>query len=128
MKFLSRFCLPCRARVLVQALFAALATKTALAIPSKAARCVKQIGAIYPYAASFDLGGDVQRQVDIVAPHAGRQSIARVIGQRDSFFRSSKGHRNQHRSEYPNLRDVSSRGNLGKNRGREEVALGWAGP
>src|ERR1700724_2629343 len=76
--------------VFEQSFTAALAAKSALAITAKPARSIEEIPAVHPDHAGFELCGDVQRNVDALAPDAGRQAVDGIVGELDRFPRRSK--------------------------------------
>ncbi len=98
----------------------ALASEAALAIAAETAGGVEKIRAIYPNHAGFELRGDVQRNIDAFAPHAGGEAIHRVVGELYGFAWSAEGHRGKHRAEYLLLRHHRSRMNVAQQR-REKI-------
>src|SRR5579871_1908243 len=120
--------LPRRTHILEQTLAATFAPEAAFAVAAKARGRVELVGAVDPDAASLDLAGHIQRQIDIIAPDAGRQAIARIVRQRHRLFWRAERHRNQHRPKDFLLHDGRCRGYVGKERRRKEIALRWAGP
>ena len=80
--------LPGRAQIFEQALAAPFAPEAALPVAAKTGGGVEQVGAVDPHRAGFELAGDIQRQVDIVAPDAGSQPVARVVRQVDRLRRA----------------------------------------
>src|SRR5437868_2793503 len=57
-------------QVFQQAFSAAFASETTLAVTTESARSVEQIRAIHPDHTRFKLSGNVQRDVDALAPNA----------------------------------------------------------
>ena len=57
--------------VFEQSLFAAFAAEAGFAVAAEAARGVEQVGAVDPDSAGLDLRGEVECQVDVLAPDAG---------------------------------------------------------
>ena len=90
---------PGRAHVFEQAFLAAFATKAAFAVAAKARSAVEQVGAVDPHRAGLDLAGHVQRQVDVVRPHAGSQPVTGVVRQFHGLGRGAEGQRDQHRAK-----------------------------
>src|SRR6266566_111804 len=117
-----------RTYILVEALFATFAAKAAFTVAAKARRCIKQISAVDPHRSSFQFGGHVQGEVDVLAPHTGREPIARVVRQLYCLGGGAESHRYEHRSKDLDLGDGRGRGDVGKERRWEEVALGGTGP
>ena len=75
---------------------AAFAAKAAFAHTAKARRRIHHIGAIHPDDARYQLGRDIQREVDILGPDRRRQPVAGVIGQLDRLGRGAEGGGYQH--------------------------------
>ena len=71
----------------------ALAPEAALAVAAEAAGGVEQVGAVDPHHAGLDLRRHIEREVDALAPDAGRQSVNGVVRQLDRFARRAEGHR-----------------------------------
>src|SRR6266542_2636785 len=117
-----------RLEVLVQPFLAALTPKAALAVAAKAGRRIEHVGRVDPDYASLDLARDIERQVDILAPDAGGQAEAGIVGQRHRLGRRAEGGCDQHGPEDLDLGDRGGGRDIGEQRGRKEVALGWAGP
>src|SRR5690606_28005201 len=82
------------------ALASALAAKTAFAVAAKPACRVEHVGAVDPYHASLELRRDMKGEIDVLTPYRGGQTVARVVGQFDGFFRIAERHRGQHRAEH----------------------------
>src|ERR1700674_3297376 len=59
---------------------AALAAVSAFTVTAKAAGGVKQVSAIHPDHAGFELRRNVKRNIDALAPHARRKAVHGVIG------------------------------------------------
>src|SRR6266699_2147286 len=114
--------------ILVEALFATFAAKAAFTGAAKARRCIKQISAVDPHRSSWHVGGLVQGEVDVLAPYTGREPIARVVRQLYCLGGGAESHRYEHRSKDLDLGDGRGRGDVGKERRWEEVALGGTGP
>ena len=85
--------------VFVQAFLAAFTPEAGFTIVPKAAGGVELVGAIDPHGTGFDLGGEVQRQVDVFAPDACRQPVAGVVGELHRFLWRAEGHGSQHGAE-----------------------------
>ena len=111
--------------VLEQPFSTTFAAISALAISAKAASCVEQICAIYPYDARLELRRHLQRHVDVLAPHARCQAIDRIIGQLNRFLGSAESHRCENRAEDFLLRDDRRRMHIAqKSRGEIETPRG----
>src|SRR4029077_6546994 len=67
-------------QIFQQAFPAALAAVSALTVTAKAAGGVKQVSAIHPDHAGFELRRNVERNIDALAPHARRQAVHGVVG------------------------------------------------
>ena len=106
----------------------ALAPEAALAIAAESRRRVEQIRRVHPHHAGLDLRRDVEREVDALRPHARRETVRRVVRERDRFFRRAEGHRHQHRPEDLDLRDRRRRLHVGEQRRRIEAAFGRTRP
>src|SRR5439155_4762843 len=119
---------PGRAYIFVEAFFAAFTTVAAFAVAAKAAGGIEQVGAVDPDAASLQFGGNIEGKVDVFAPYAGGQSIARVVGKSYSLGGSAESHGDQHWAEDFDLGNGGRRRNVGEERGREEIAFRGAGP
>src|SRR5712671_6599635 len=103
---------PCRLEIFEKPLASTLASITALAITPETAGGIEKICAVNPNYAGFELGRNVQGNIDALAPHAGGQTIHRIVGELDSFARRSKRHCRQHRTENLLLRHHGSRMNI----------------
>ena len=68
------------------------ATKTAFLLSAESDRGIQLVGSVDPNHAGLQMGGDLKRLIDGLAPDAGRQSIARMIGQLDRFIMGTKTH------------------------------------
>src|ERR1043165_1298730 len=55
------------------------APETRLAIATKPRGGIEQVGRVHPHHARLDLGRDVEREVDVLRPHAGGQAVGRVV-------------------------------------------------
>src|SRR5262249_39665281 len=62
---------PRRFEVLIHSLATTFTSIAALAISAKATRSIKQIRAVHPHHARFDLRGNIERHVDALTPNAG---------------------------------------------------------
>ena len=82
---------PLGTHVFEQTFLTAFTSKTGFAVTAKSGGGVEQVCAVDPHGTGLDLAGRVQRQVDVVAPYAGRQAVARIICQRDRLFRRAEG-------------------------------------
>src|SRR5690349_17641576 len=83
---------PRRFKVFEQPFAATFAAEAAFAIAAEAAGGVEQIRAVDPNHACFQLCGNVQRNVDALAPDAGSETVDGVIGELNGFARRAKGH------------------------------------
>ena len=109
---------PRRLQIFQQAFPAALAAESALAVAAETAGSVEQVRAVHPDDPSFQLRGNMQCHVDVLAPNAGRQAIDGVVGQLNRFSRSAKRHRSQHGSEDLLLRNDGCGMHIAQQRGR----------
>src|SRR5690606_31875202 len=122
-QFRARAGLPRRADVLEQPFLPALAAKPALAVAAKARGGIKQVRRVDPDRARLQLPGDVDGDVDVVAPDAGCQPVAGVVRQLDGLRRGAEGHRDQHRPEDLFLHDAGAWLDAREQRRRVEAAL-----
>src|SRR5579871_2445795 len=90
---------PFRFHVLEQAFASTFTSVPALPISPESAGSVEQVRAIHPHHASFQLRGDLESDIDVLAPHARSQSVHRVVGQFHRFTWSSERHRREHWTE-----------------------------
>ena len=66
-----------RLQIFVDAFAPAFAAEAGFAVAAEAHGGIEQIGGIHPDHAALQLGRDVERKADGLAPHAGGQSVAR---------------------------------------------------
>ena len=111
-----------RGKIFEHAFAAALAAEAALAIAAEAAGGVEHVGAVDPDDAGLELRRDMQREVDVLAPHRGGEAVARVVGELDRFLGGAEGHGRQHRAEHLFLRQDVGRRNAGRQRRQIEIA------
>src|SRR3954469_20070276 len=109
--------------VLPQPLASPFSPEPALPIPPEATGSVEDVGAVDPERSRLDLGCDVQRQVDVLRPHTGCQTVPGVVGQLDGFFRGSEGHQHDHRTKDLDLSNGRRRRYIGEQRRGEEPAV-----
>ena len=88
-----------RLQIFVDAFAPAFAAEAGFAVAAEADGGIEEIGGIHPHHAALQLGRDVERQADGLAPHAGRKAVARVVGQHHRLIRRAEGHAHQHRAE-----------------------------
>src|SRR5207302_470314 len=94
-----------RLQILPHPFPSALSPKPRLAVATEPRRGVEQIRAVDPYDAGFELRRDVEREIDVLRPHARRKSIWRVVRELDGLFRRAECHAHQHRTEDFDLGD-----------------------
>src|ERR1051325_953655 len=92
--------LPFQSHILPQPLPAAFSSEARLPEAAEAGCRIEEVGAVDPDGAGFQLGRDIQSAIDVLGPHAGRQTVGRVIGESDCFCRRPEGHADQHWTEY----------------------------
>ena len=66
---------------------ARLRGRSRFAVAAEAAGGVEHVGAVDPDDAGLDLRRDVEREVDVLAPHDGGEAVAGVVGELDRFAR-----------------------------------------
>jgi len=88
-----------RLQVFEQALAAAFAAEAGLAVAAEADGGVELVAAVDPDHAGLQRRRHVERRVDVLAPDAGGEAVARVVGQLDRLLRCAEAHRHQHRAE-----------------------------
>ena len=115
-------------QVFPHALPSALSSKAGFPVAPESRRGVEQIGAVDPDDTRLDLRGHVEREVDVLRPHARGESVRRVVGELDRLGRRAEGHRDQHRAEDLDLRDGGRRRNVREQGRRIEVAVRRARP
>src|SRR3989442_483605 len=120
--------LPLRLQVLPHPLPPALAPEAGLSIAAEPARRVEDVRAVDPHHTGLDLRRHVERQVDVLRPHARGEAVRRVVRELDRLLGRAEAHRDEDRTEDLDLRDRRRRGDVGEQGGRIEVALGGAGP
>src|SRR5207249_11078862 len=77
----------------------ALAPESRFPVPPEPRGRVEQIGAIDPHDARFDLGRYVEREVDVLGPHARREAVRRVVRELHGLGGGAARHRDEHRAE-----------------------------
>jgi hypothetical protein len=90
---------PFRRQIFEHALASAFAAITGFTIAAESAGCVELVGGVHPDHASLDLGSQIERNVNVLAPDAGRESVHRVVGQLRSLRWSAEGHGGEHGAE-----------------------------
>jgi hypothetical protein len=106
----------------------AFAAEAAFAVAAEAAGGVELVGAVDPHHAGLQARGHIQREADRLAPDAGRQAVARVVGQVHRLVRRAEGLHRQHRAEDLVLHDLAGGVHAGHQRGREVAALVGSAP
>ena len=106
----------------------AFPSEPALPIPAEPARRVEDVGAVDPDRPRLELRRDVEGEVDVLGPDAGRESVARVVRQLHRFGRRAEAHAHEHRPEDLHLRDGRRGRDVGEQRRREEPAVAGAAP
>ena len=119
---------PGRLHVLPQPLEPALAAVAALAVPAEAGGRVEHVRAVDPHRAGLHPRRDVEREVDVLRPQAGGETVARVVGELDGFVRRAEGHQRDDGAEDLDPRHGAGRLDVGQQRGRIEPALLGAAP
>jgi len=76
---------PLRRQIFEHAFAATFAAVTRLAIAAETAGSVELVGTVDPDDARFDLRGEVERDVDVLAPHTGGETVDSVVGELDRF-------------------------------------------
>src|SRR5205814_18110 len=84
---------------------AIMRSEAALAVAAESGRRVDGVRGVDPYHAALQLRRDVEREVDALGPEAGRETVRRVVRERDGFFRRAKRHCDEDRAEDFDLRD-----------------------
>src|SRR5690606_26076415 len=108
--------LPFGTQILEQAFAPTFAPESAFTVAAETRRRVEEVGAVDPHASGFDLAGNVQREVDVLAPDAGGESVAGVVRQRNRFLRRAEGHRHHDGTEYLLLHDGGCGVDVGEQR------------
>ena len=114
---------PLGRQVFEHALASAFASVARFAIAAEAAGGVELVGAVDPDHSGFDLRGEVERDVDVLAPDAGGETIDGVVGQLRGFCRRAEGHGDEDRPEDLFLNDGRAGMHVSEQSGREEAAL-----
>ncbi len=120
--------LPRRPDVLPEPFPPPFAPEPALAVPTEAGCRVELVGAVDPDGAGLDLCGNVQGEVDVLAPDAGREAVARVVRERDRLLRGPEGHEGDDGPEDLLLRDRRGGRHIGEECGWVEPPVLRAAP
>src|SRR4051794_626990 len=114
--------------ILPQPLPSSFPAKPAFSVAAEAAGGIEDIGAVDPERPGLDLGRDVQSEIDVLGPHAGRETIPGIVGQLDRLLRGSEGHQYDHRTEDLDLGNGRCRRYVGEQGRRVEPAILRAAP
>ena len=88
-----------RLQVGAHAFAAALAAEAGFLVAAEADGGVEIVGAVDPDDAGLDLGRDVEREIDVLAPDGRGEAVLGVVGERDRLLGRAEAHGDEHRPE-----------------------------